>query len=80
MQINYRNALVLALIFVVQCNGMDTSKKTQRQRERARAEARYYKEQKYNDSEYGHHEDAAEKALTQRQAKRSAKDKLQHPQ
>lgn len=82
MQINYRNALVLTLIFTLQCNGMDkTTRKARKQREIARAQARHYKQQTYGDltTEYGSYESAAQQALKQREAKRNLKNKSPRP-
>lgn len=80
MQINYRNALVLTLMLALQCNGMeDATKKLRKQKELARAQARYHKQQGYNDSEYGQYEDEAQRTLTHRAAKRTTKNKQSIP-
>ncbi len=77
MQINYRNALVLALMFTLQCNGMDnTTKKAKKQKEVARAQARFWKQQKHDfNAEYAAFEANAQRTLTQREAKRNAQNK-----
>lgn len=75
MQMKYYTMMTMTLFLFSCVHGMDQAK-AKKLKEQARARARYYKQQAHDhfDIDYGTHEAKAHHQLTQRQAKRNAKD------